>query len=226
MSDVAELINALVGLLWLVLAFAVFLVLRTALAPRIASLTKLGLGVGGVTLEFAEQKLNEAVERRGGTRAALDQGAKRSILRRLQRNADLLAGAHVLWVDDHPENNRSMVELLSTYGARVETARSNPDALALLATTRYDVIISDVGRDDEGPDGGLKGVELAETIFNRWQRQVLLFAGRFDPAVLPGATAEERLQLVALVERVTFARARGIDEVLHYLMDILERGRS
>ena len=59
-------------------------------------------------MEFAEAKLDEAV--RGSSTAdqrAVGQAAKRSVLDRLQRNADLLSRARILWADDHPEYNRN-----------------------------------------------------------------------------------------------------------------------
>jgi len=65
-------------------------------------------------------------------RTAIGQAAKCSVVDRLQRNADLIASARILWVDDHPENNTPIVELLRLYGAAVETPRSNHEALALL----------------------------------------------------------------------------------------------
>lgn len=59
----------------------------------------------------------------------------------------------------------------------------------MLGASRYDVIISDVARDNEGPASDLKGVELARTVFEHWGQRVLLFTARFDPARLPGFTA-------------------------------------
>jgi response regulator RpfG family c-di-GMP phosphodiesterase len=66
-------------------------------------------------------------------------------------------GFTVGWADDHPEYNTAIAELLRQFGASVETPRSNAAALALLRASRYDVVISDVARDDEGPDSNLKG---------------------------------------------------------------------
>src|SRR5207245_7907114 len=132
------------------------------------SLTKFGLGPGGVTMEFAEAKINEAVARSDEqTKIAVGDAAKRSVIDRLRTHADLLARARILWVDDHPENNTPLTELLRQFGATVDTPRSNSEALALLGASRYDVIISDVARDQEGQDGDLKGVEFATTVFER-----------------------------------------------------------
>jgi CheY-like chemotaxis protein len=224
MANIADLLGGIAALLWVVVALVAILILRGVLRANRGTLTKLGLGPGGVTLEFAEAKLDEAVRRSDEqTRQTVGDAAKRSVLDRLQRNADLLRRARILWADDHPENNLPIVELLRRYGAGVDTPRSNGEALSLLTANRYDVVISDVARDDEGPRSDLMGVELAEQVFKRWGLRVLLFTGRFNPATLPGATDAERLELVKQLQRCVFASTNRMDEALHYTLDILER---
>jgi CheY-like chemotaxis protein len=223
-ANTADLLGGIAALLWVVVALAAILILRGVLRANRGSLTKLGLGPGGVTLEFAEAKLDEAVRRSDEqTRQAVGDAAKRSLLDRLQRNADLLRRARVLWADDHPENNLPIVELLRRFGAGVDTPRSNDEAFSLLAASRYDVVISDVARDNEGPRSDLKGIELAEQVFNRYGLRILLFTGRFNPATLPGATDAERLELVKQLQRSVFAATNRTDEAVHYILDILER---
>ena len=224
MANIADLLGGIAALLWVVVALVAILILRGILRTNRGTLTKLGLGPGGVTLEFAEAKLDESVRRSDEqTRQTVGDAAKRSVLDRLQRNADLLRRARILWADDHPENNLPIVELLRRFGAGVDTPRSNDEALSLLTANRYDVVISDVARDDEGPRSDLMGVELAEQVFKRWGLRVLLFTGRFNPATLPGATDAERLELVEQLQRCVFASTNRVDEVLHYILDILER---
>lgn len=205
MANAADLIRAVAGVLWVCLALAVILILRNVLRLRGGSLTRLGFGPSGVTMEFAQAKLDEAV--RGSPTADQDvigQAAKRSVLDRLQRNAALLARARILWVDDHPEYNTAIADLLRRFGSTVETPRTNEHALALMGASRYDVVISDVARDAEGPNSDLKGVELAETVHRRGGMRILLFTARFNPATMPGRTDAERLQLVQTVHRCVF----------------------
>jgi CheY-like chemotaxis protein len=224
MSNAADLMRGAADLLWVVVAFGAVFVVRKLLITRGGSLTRFGVGPSGVTMEFAEAKLDEAV--RGSdeqTQRAVGQAAKRSVIDRLQRNADLLGRARILWADDHPENNTPVVELLRRFGASVETPRSNAEALALLRASRYDVVISDVARDNEGPGSDLKGLELAEQVFTGWGLRILLFTARFDPANMPGISAQERLSLVQLCEKYVFARTNRMDEALHYILDLLER---
>jgi hypothetical protein len=106
---------------------------------------------------------------------------------------------------------------------RLDTPRTNPDALRLLHANRYDVVISDVSRDDEGPGSNLKGLDFADEVFASTGLRVLLFTARFNPATYPGATDAERLALVRRVQRAVFASTNRMDEALHYVMDVLER---
>lgn len=205
-------------------AFAAVLLLRGTLTTTRGPLSKVGFGPTGVTLEFAEAKLSEAAARSGGDVSSMvGNAARRSIIDRLQRNDDLLSRARILWTDDHPENNLPMVELLTRFGATVDTPQSNARAVDLISATRYDVAISDVARDDEGRGSGLKGVELAETLFSNWGLRTILFTSRFNPATYPELTAEQRLELVERLRRSTFAVTNRVDELLHYTLDVLER---
>ncbi len=227
MSDAADLLRAIAAFSWVVLAFVVFLALLRVLRSQDVPLTKLGLGPGGVTMEWAEAKFDAAVSRSDDeTQRAIGNVAKRSVIERLKTHADLLARARILWVDDHPENNAALIELLREFKASIDTPRSNKEAFTLLGESRYDVIISDVGRDDEGPGSDLKGIELARTVFERWGQRVLLFTARFDPARVPGLSDEKRLRLVTEVQRSVFGRTNRYDEALHLVLDMLERVKA
>jgi CheY-like chemotaxis protein len=223
-SDAADLLRAVAALSWVALAFVAVFALLKLVRTQKSPLTKLGFGPSGVTIEFAEAKLSEAVSKPSdGGQVVVGEAAQRSVIDRLRSHADLLGRARILWVDDHPENNTPIAELLRKFGAIIDTPRSNTEALALLSASRYDVIISDVGRGDEGAGSDLKGVELANQVYERWGQQILLFTARFDPARLPDVTDQERLRLVRDVERSVFARTNRYDEALHYVLDVLER---
>lgn len=55
----------------------------------------------------------------------------------------------MLWVDDHPENNRNEQRAFEALGMRFTLSKSTDDALDQLSRRTYELIISDMGR---GPD--------------------------------------------------------------------------
>jgi CheY-like chemotaxis protein len=74
-------------------------------------------------------------------------------------NANITIGqAHtkvntILWVDDNPDNNTYERSALSALGYKFELATSTKQALQILRSTKFDAIISDMGR-REGPKEG------------------------------------------------------------------------
>ena len=59
----------------------------------------------------------------------------------------------VVWVDDHPENNRALRELIEQRGIRVRTALNTEGAMALLRIEIVDLVITDMGRGDDATAG-------------------------------------------------------------------------
>ncbi|MBW9094974.1 response regulator [Microbacterium jejuense] len=85
----------------------------------------------------------------------------------------------VLWVDDHPINNRSLVSALRRIGARVVEVRSTAEALGSLDKRAYDLIVTDAGRTEDGahvPDAGLR--LLRELAQRRIASPVLVYTTR------------------------------------------------
>jgi CheY-like chemotaxis protein len=66
----------------------------------------------------------------------------------------------ILWVDDHPEYNEFERRVLTQYGDTViDNATSTADALKLLSKESYNLIISDMYREEDGahvPDAGVR----------------------------------------------------------------------
>jgi hypothetical protein len=125
------------------------------------------------------------------------------VMQRLSRGKDLLQGASVLWVDDHPEGNRWEIAALEAAGVRVRTVETTRAALAVLPEG-YHLVISDVARganSREGLDALPALARVAPGI------RVILYVGKFQPAVPPGA----------------FGITNRPDELLHLVMDALER---
>jgi CheY-like chemotaxis protein len=168
----------------------------------------------------AAQALERAKEEKGQATQALARATERSnyfatpehlaqVLRRAEIVVPLLhPEARVLWVDDHPENNNSEREILEALDIGVDEVISTDQALARFAPDTYDLIISDMVRDGEA-EAGLQ--LLSEMARRGIDAPVIFYVGWIDPSkgVPPGG----------------FAITARPDELLHYILDALERRR-
>lgn len=55
----------------------------------------------------------------------------------------------ILWVDDRPQNNRQLQQSLQALGMTIRLAESTGQAMERLTHERFDLVISDMGRQDE-----------------------------------------------------------------------------
>lgn len=75
-----------------------------------------------------------------------------------------LSGRSILWVDDNPMNNVYEASVLKRLGASIVFARSTDEALSFLNRDSFDLIISDVHRNEDGRDNSNAGYELLEKV--------------------------------------------------------------
>ena len=114
----------------------------------------------------------------------------------------------MLWVDDRPEGNAPLVELFRAAGMHVDIALTTEDATPLFRRRLYDVIISDLDRDGDSR-AGIKMLRSLEQY--KVEVPVLIYTGRFDP---------ERG-----VDRRIFAATTAPADLVHYVIDLMERAR-
>jgi CheY-like chemotaxis protein len=197
-----EAVRIVPGLLWIAFAAAVLAVfykpIRDDLIPRLSTL-KLP---GGIEVALLERVTNAAEKQN----VEVSQEDKSRIVRRLERSSDLLRGARILWVDDHPENNSNEVAILATFGVSTTFARTTRKALDLLSHERFDVVISDNERDGQ-PNEGIRFVE--ETRGDPW---TILYIGDYKPELGTPPYA--------------FAITDRPHQLLHYVLDALARQRG
>ncbi len=199
-----KVIGTLPSVLWVTFATIVFLALRGTIirtvVPRLTALRALGFEV-----EMASELLDRAADE---AHVAVTPAARRGALGRLEHAADVLQGGKLLWVDDHPENNAALIDLFRSVGMTVDTVRSTADALADLRHRSYDVLLSDIDRDGD-PQAGI--TMLRELERHHIDVPVVIHTARFD---------QERG-----VDRRIFAAAASPVEVVHYVIDLMERAK-
>ncbi|MFB7446501.1 response regulator [Streptomyces mirabilis] len=186
------------------LAAAVYFTLRGTLiqrlVPRLTALRALG-----VEVELAADLLDRAQDESQSTVTAT---ARRTALGRLEHAADVLQGGQILWVDDRPQGNVPLVELFRAAGMHVDVTLSTEEATPLFRRRPYDIIVSDIDRDGD-QQAGIKMLRVLEQY--RIDVPVLIYTGRFDP---------ERG-----IDRRIFAATTAPVELVHYVIDLMERAR-
>ena len=122
----------------------------------------------------------------------------------------------ILWVDDHPENNVSIVNALTRLDIPVTTARSTAEALDLLGRGEFSLIISDLGRTEDGIERDMAGRELLDAL--RQQNiatPVIIFAGlrgtrHRDELLAAGARLVTQRASEVFEQAVRYVTGRGV----------------
>jgi CheY-like chemotaxis protein len=112
---------------------------------------------------------------RGETEIASQKAA--SLVQRVvtPQNVHAFRAGSILWVDDRPANNSSLIEAFRRLGISVDLSLSTEDALAKLSSgQRYDAIVSDMRRTGDA----LAGLTLLKALRERGiQIPKLIYAG-------------------------------------------------
>jgi len=170
----AEILDALRGYFWIALAAAVLWRLFPVIRKRFES-GDLRFKLFGQELTVSEAserlhvelddlrnkvfELSDRLDRANDPDAAAEAAPKAV----LAPSAPLARPARILWVDDQPKNNTLLIESLrKDRDADVLEATSTDEALEKLGANPrgFDVVISDMGRQERGGFRALAGVDL------------------------------------------------------------------
>ena len=218
-DEIAHIIRATAGFLWVLLAAFVVWLLRQPLMAAVARLASFeAFGVkfalsGGAALDAAI----ELAQKNSAWPVEVPAADRKAALDRASANRSVFEGAEILWVDDRPSNNRNEARMLRSFGALVTFAATTEEAVhALQAAAEqhqpFDVILSDISRELPAPDltAGLTMLpRLREAGFHL---PLIYYIGRPDPSagVPPGA----------------FGVTNRPDQLLQLVIDALSRLRG
>jgi CheY-like chemotaxis protein len=187
-EEVAHIIGAVAGLLWVLLAiFAIWLFRHpiTAAVSRLGGLEAFGIKLalsGGTALDAAI----ELAEKNPDWPVEVPAADRRAALDRANAHRPLFEEAEILWVDDHPSNNRNEARMLRSFGSLVTFAATTDEALRALQASieqhlPFDIILSDISRDipQADPTAGLSMLpRLGAAGFHQ---PVIFYIGRPEP---------------------------------------------
>lgn len=211
----STLVTLVTAFVWPAALVACLLIFRGPLGNFLDNLSELNLKAAGVEasakrgqVAAAAVAAAEAIRDRepgaegAGTQPDVDHIVDVLPGRRALRKID---GSRVLWVDDHPQNNRYERRALEALGVRIDLSTSTDSALEMAAEAPYQAIISDMSRPPDNRAG--------YTLLDALRRQhmdvpVVLYTGTAKAADVAqarargavGQTASPR-ELIAIVTR-------------------------
>lgn len=119
-----------------------------------------------------------------------DQGQE-EIEKEEKSDVERLKGKSILWVDDHPENNTYLMEMLARVGVKFTLGFDTDQAMKLVKMEKFDLIISDIGRGNNRT-AGLDLLKELKKLNNR--TPIIIFAS----ASAIGSYGKEALELGAI----------------------------
>ncbi len=206
---IIEVIPSILWILFVVIIFALFYKrIRDEILPNLSNFKAMG-----VEFSFVKSSIDAAIEfgeKSQKWQISVPEKDKEAALKRAQRNHSILNNARILWVDDYPENNRNERRMFRQLRTNIDTATNTNDALQMLKIDIYDLVISDIARDDEADPNGLEFLKSLRK--NNNKTPVIFYVGTLEPG-------RDKPEL-----------ALGItnrpDELLHLTIDALERKSS
>jgi CheY-like chemotaxis protein len=154
-TSIADALYSLVKLAIILLVIFVAFVNRGLIGPYMAewldTITHVEASTHGLSLDrqaSAEKAIDQISLRNDAdpTSPRLNAAYARGAIARASRNAAAIAGARILWVDGHPENNKLEEGIFSDMGIDVRRALTTKEALTLIPDFAPDIIISNIVR--------------------------------------------------------------------------------
>jgi CheY-like chemotaxis protein len=177
MEETSKLLAAIATLAWPVIVIGVIWVFRPAVGVLIdsAKTREFSIEIGGQKLSMKEANTlqNSLIADLQAQVSEIKQKLENAHL--ASPNEDLAANGtrsientptltSVLWVDDNPKNNSYFIEQIEQHNVHVDLALTTEEGLKLLKKRRYSVVLSDMGRFENGTENPTAGVALVKAI--------------------------------------------------------------
>ena len=138
---------------------------------------------------------------------SLTTSQKEALFNRMAHVKELNLPIQMLWVHDYPESNTSESRLITALGVKSVYAKTSAEAVQLLATERFDLVVSDIARGDNHHEG------LA------FLKQLTDSGSAFPPLIFYVAQFDAARGTPPFAFNIT----NRPNELLHLVMDIIER---
>jgi CheY-like chemotaxis protein len=203
------LIETIPSILWFIFILVLFILfykrIRDELLPKLS-----GIKAAGVEFSFVENSIEAAIEfgeKSERWNIKVPEKDKKAALNRAKHHLNTFRDTKILWVDDYPENNRNERRMFRQLKADIDIAKNSNEALEMLRYEIYDLVISDIARDDKDDLDGLQF--LSELRKTDPDTPVVFYVGVMEA----GKGVPEH----------AFGITNRPDELLHLSLDALER---
>lgn len=208
-----EIIRITPSLLWFLLVCGLILrlyePLRQQVLPHLTALKFGNLDVELSRFGYFMERVIAIADKYPQWQVEVSAEAKQQLSQRLRRNWEVLQGSRVLLFDDRPDTLINEMRMLQQLGMEVEVVTLSSEAHARLQTSHFDVLISDIAR----PVGQPNGIATLQTLHAHFPAlPAIFYIGNFN--------AKDGVPLGA------FGITNRPDELVHLILDILERKRS
>jgi CheY-like chemotaxis protein len=229
--SIAAVIGAFVPYLWIGLIAVLLFPARQAIARMLAQLS--GLEIFGVKVALAggdramKAAISMAEKHPRFDPVEVPDEARKQALERAEREQHLLSGAEILWVDDHPSNNRNEARMLRAFGAVITFASSTEEAIEALRDgfaqrDPFAVVVSDISRDTILPTPGAEAAQAkTDPVAGLKMLDEFKAAGLDVPVIFYIGRPEKDKG----VPGGAFGLTNRPDELLQLVLDALDRPR-
>lgn len=209
-SIAVELIKLIPSILWLLFVVIILILfyrpIRNDLLPNLSAFK-----AGGIELSFVKESMNAALElaeKSPQWKVHVSSEERERVLRRAKQHLKIFEDTQILWVDDHPENNLNERRMFCRLHADIDIAQNTEDALEMVKSGKYNLIISDMARNSDATAG--------LDFIKRFRMKDLMTPVIFYVGILDHSKG---------IPSMAFGITNRPDELLHLTIDALERQR-
>lgn len=208
MEILIDVFKLLLSFLWF--GIVLFILIKFYKPIRYDLLQKLaGFKALGIEFSFIKNSIDAALEladKNPKWKVEVPESARNNVLNRAREHLDVFRNSSILWIDDNPENNLNEWRMFLQLNVKIELAKSTDQALDILHQKKYDVVISDMVRNNED-EAGLQFLNTFRKMDDT--TPVIFYIGTYDPKIG--------------VPFGAFGITNRPDELLHLVLDALER---
>jgi hypothetical protein len=190
--------NILISLIGVIIFFTLKSTIVEKLLPSISEIKGLG-----IEIKLVKEKIENTVKSKAAER---DLDYDLGVIKRAERNLKVANGKSVLWVDDKISSIKDEVDIYRSLKMNIDISTTTEDALEKLRNFNYDLVISDMIRDNK-TDAGIAFLEEKKKMKNSTSLIFYIGALDLDRGIPTGA----------------FGITNRLDELLHLTLDCFER---